>query len=201
MAEKLKAYKDWLGGKLADPKRAARYLNSASDDSEAMFLKALRKVALAQDRPMADIAEACGVSRESLYRMLSETGNPTSDNRRAILAALGFKSIVVPIDAELPAREVDSGSDTASTALETKSATQKAVYKYAGWPHATLGTFMFGGHTTASNRYANIVLPSAAPLLSIAINSNNNSIGADPPGSLLLSAATASTSQNKNLNV
>jgi hypothetical protein len=64
-----------------------------------MFLKALRKVALSQARPMTEIAEACGVSRESLYRMLSEAGNPTSENRRAILAAMGLKSIVVPIEA------------------------------------------------------------------------------------------------------
>src|ERR1700735_1014838 len=97
MAEQLKAYGEWLGKKLADPERAARYLNAAAEDSEAMFLKALRKFALSQNRSMTEIAESCGVSRESLYRMLSETGNPTSENRRAILAALGFKSIVVPL--------------------------------------------------------------------------------------------------------
>lgn len=95
---KTKSYRDWLGAKLSDPERAARYLNAAADDSEAMFLKALRRVASSQARPMAEIAETCGVSRESLYRMLSETGNPTSENRRAILAALGLKSIVVPLE-------------------------------------------------------------------------------------------------------
>jgi len=100
MPKQLKSYRDWLGNKLADPKRAARYLNAAAEDSEAMFLKALRNVAFAQTRPMTEIAESCGVSRESLYRMLSETGNPTSENRRAILASLGFKSIVVPLDSQ-----------------------------------------------------------------------------------------------------
>jgi probable addiction module antidote protein len=99
MAEKVIAYGEWLTTRLADPHRAARYLNTAAEESEAMFLKALRKVALAQTRPIAKVAESCGVSRESLYRMLSESGNPTSENRRAILAALGFKSVVVPIDA------------------------------------------------------------------------------------------------------
>lgn len=72
-----------------------------------MFLKALRKVALAQARPMTEIAEVCSVSRESLYRMLSETGNPTSENRRAILAAMGLKSIVVPIET----KRIISGGD------------------------------------------------------------------------------------------
>lgn len=94
---KTKSYRDWLTSRLSDPERAARYLNAALEDSEVMFLKALRKVAASQSRPMTEIAEACGVSRESLYRMLSETGNPTSENRRAILGALGFKSVVVPI--------------------------------------------------------------------------------------------------------
>ena len=68
-----------------------------------VFLKALRKVAASQSRNMTELAEACGVSRESLYRMLSETGNPTSENRRAILAALGLKSIVVPADFQMHA--------------------------------------------------------------------------------------------------
>src|ERR1700723_4601526 len=102
MPKKTKSYRDWLSVKLSDPARAARYLNSASDDSETMFLKALRKVALAQSRSMTDIADSCGVSRESLYRMLSETGNPTSENRRAILAAVGLKSLVVPTPTPAP---------------------------------------------------------------------------------------------------
>jgi len=98
MPMKTTSYKEWLDAKLSDPRRAARYLNAAAEDSEAMFLKALRKVASSQSRSMADIAAACGVSRESLYRMLSEAGNPTSENRRSILAVLGLKSIVVPIE-------------------------------------------------------------------------------------------------------
>jgi probable addiction module antidote protein len=96
MPGKLKSYRDWIDAKLADPGRAARYLNAASEYSEATFLKALRKIALSQNRSMTEISEASGITRESLYRMLSETGNPTSEHRRAILAALGFKSVVVP---------------------------------------------------------------------------------------------------------
>lgn len=100
MPKRTRSYQDWLTPKLADPERAARFLNAALEDSEAMFLKALRKVAASQTRPMSEIAEVCDVSRESLYRMLSESGNPTSENRRAILAALGLKSIVVPIKSQ-----------------------------------------------------------------------------------------------------
>jgi probable addiction module antidote protein len=102
MPNKTKSYRDWLNEKLSDPARASRYLNKALEDSEPMFLKALRKVALSQSRTMTDLARECEVSRESLYRMLSENGNPTSENRRAILAAMGLKSIVVPIEFQAP---------------------------------------------------------------------------------------------------
>ncbi len=115
MPSKLKSYHDWLGAKLADPERAARYLNAAAEDSEAMFLKALRKVALSQNRSMTEIAESSGITRESLYRMLSETGNPTSENRRAILAVLGFESIVVPVR-ESRAPQIVEGTEVADAA-------------------------------------------------------------------------------------
>ena len=100
MPIKTKSYKDWLGAKLADPVRAARYLNAARQDSPAMFFKALRKVASAQSRPMTELAETVGVSRESLYRMMSETGNPSHENVSGILDAMGFKIEIVPLVAE-----------------------------------------------------------------------------------------------------
>src|SRR5260370_31895681 len=45
---------------------------------------------------MKGLAEKAGVSRESLYRMMSETGNPTYTSLEGILAALGFEQQVVP---------------------------------------------------------------------------------------------------------
>lgn len=145
MPKKLKSYRNWLGDKLSDPKRAARYLNAAAEDSEAMFLKALRKVALSQTRPMSEIAESCGVSRESLYRMLSETGNPTSDNRRAILASLGFKSVVVPLaadDSGQVTKSINSASvedsSTTSVLAVNDAATKRASASQSFYLHAYL---------------------------------------------------------------
>ncbi len=97
MPKRTKSYTGWLAAKLSDPKRAARYLNAAQEDSPAMFLKALRKVAAAQPGHMAELAEAAKVSRESLYRMMSETGNPTYDSLKGILNAMGLKLEVVPL--------------------------------------------------------------------------------------------------------
>jgi probable addiction module antidote protein len=93
-------YKDWLSDKLSDPKRAARYLNAAYQDSTPAFLKALRKVSESLEKKQ--LAESAGVSRESLYRMLSETGNPTIASLRGITEAMGFRLEIVPIDSSEP---------------------------------------------------------------------------------------------------
>jgi DNA-binding phage protein len=53
MAKETASYRDWLGAKLVDPKRSARYLDAALQDSPEMFLKALRKVA--ESRQMAKV--------------------------------------------------------------------------------------------------------------------------------------------------
>lgn len=80
---------------LADPREAAYYINAALEDSEEMFLIALRDVAEA--RQMSKVATGAGVSRESIYRMLSRTGNPTHSSLRGILKAMDLKLSVEAI--------------------------------------------------------------------------------------------------------
>ena len=94
------SYKEWLSAKLSDPKRAARYLNAAYKESTPAFLKALRKVSESIEKKQ--LAESAGISRESLYRMLSETGNPTIASLRGITEAMGFRLEIVPIDSPEP---------------------------------------------------------------------------------------------------
>ena len=53
------------------------------------FLVALRDVAEA--RQMAKVAKEAGVAREALYRMLSETGNPTLNSLCAVLKSVGLR--------------------------------------------------------------------------------------------------------------
>jgi probable addiction module antidote protein len=100
---KTTTYKDWLSDKLTEPERAARYLNAAYKESTPAFLKALRKVAASVEKKQ--LADNAGVSRESLYRMLSETGNPTIVSLRGITEALGFRLEVVPITSEIEGGE------------------------------------------------------------------------------------------------
>ncbi|MEO7145525.1 MAG: addiction module antidote protein [Bryobacteraceae bacterium] len=79
-------YRSALLEDLRDPVETAHYLNAALGDSEEMFLLALRDVAEA--RQIANVAERAGISRESVYRMLSPAGNPTYRNLIGILRAV-----------------------------------------------------------------------------------------------------------------
>lgn len=82
-------YREALMESLRDPSEARAYLNAALEDSPESFLKALRNVA--QAHQMSKVAQEAGIPRESLYRALSEEGNPTFGTLSAVLGALGLR--------------------------------------------------------------------------------------------------------------
>ncbi len=94
MPGKTKSFRKWRSKQLDDPKRAANYVAAAINDSPEMFLVALRNVA--ESYRMAAVAEEAGLSRETLYRTLSEDGNPRLSSLVAILDAVGLKLSVKP---------------------------------------------------------------------------------------------------------
>ena len=89
MTIKTSSYRQSLLTALLDPAEASAYLNAALEDSPQAFLKAVRNVA--QSRQMVKVAKDSGVQRETLYRSLSEQGNPTFETLSSVLAALGMK--------------------------------------------------------------------------------------------------------------
>jgi probable addiction module antidote protein len=96
--ERSRLYQDFLIEALADPAEAAGYLNVALEDgNKEVFLLALRNVAEARLGGMSKLAEATGLNRESLYRMLSGKGNPELKSLDKLLHALGLK-ISVEVD-------------------------------------------------------------------------------------------------------
>lgn len=98
MMEKSIPYQEYLKEVLADPQEAAGYLNTAMEDGDKeLFLLALRNVAEARLGGMSKLAEASGLNRESLYRMLSGKGNPELKSLDRLLHALGLK-ISVEVD-------------------------------------------------------------------------------------------------------
>ena len=96
--EPSRPYSEHLKEAFADPIEAAAYLNVALEDgNKELFLLALRNVAEARLGGMSKLAEATGLNRESLYRMLSGKGNPELKSLDKLLHALGLK-IAVQVD-------------------------------------------------------------------------------------------------------
>jgi probable addiction module antidote protein len=90
-----RSYKEDLLKVLQDPEEAALYLESALEDgNEAVFLLALRDVVEATVG-MSELAEKTERNRESLYKTLSASGNPSSV--RSILDGLGYRLAIAPI--------------------------------------------------------------------------------------------------------
>lgn len=90
-----KSYQDELTEALKDSQEAQAYLNAALEDgSPEVFLLALRDVAESRLGGVRQLADQTKLNRESLYRMLSEKGNPELSSLNAILTTLGFRLAV-----------------------------------------------------------------------------------------------------------
>lgn len=82
-----------------DVEEAAEYLTACFDDSEEVFLLGLRQVVEAHGG-IGALAEETKLNRESLYKMLSESGNPKLSSLALILANLGLRLQFAPLDDE-----------------------------------------------------------------------------------------------------
>jgi probable addiction module antidote protein len=96
---KTRPYREVLTESLTDPVQAKHYLRAVLQDYPEGFLKALRNVA--QANQMSKVAESAGLQRESLYRSLSDTGNPTWETLVGVAAAVGLKFTVTTLDEDL----------------------------------------------------------------------------------------------------
>jgi probable addiction module antidote protein len=102
MPHNVRLYSEWQMARLTKPAAAASFLNAALADSPEMFLRALRKVA--QAHQMSRVAKDAGVQRESLYRALSDQGNPRWETFTSVLAAVGLRLLIAtPEGLESPA--------------------------------------------------------------------------------------------------
>ena len=94
-----KKYQDFLIEHLKDHDEAVAYLNSAleeslkgDEESQQLFLMALRNVAEAQGG-LGKLAKKAHVGRESLYKTLSEKGNPKWHTLVSLILSLGLNLI------------------------------------------------------------------------------------------------------------
>ena len=76
---------------LRNPEVAAEYLNLAlQEDDPGIVLMALRNIAEAQEGGIAGLAARSRLGRESMYKMLSERGNPKLSSFTRIIHSLGL---------------------------------------------------------------------------------------------------------------
>lgn len=95
-APAVKDYAQFLNEELRDPELAAAYLTAALEEgSTEAFLLALRSVADAHGG-IAAAAEAAQLNRQTLYRTLSNGGNPTIITLLRVLRAMGLNLAVTP---------------------------------------------------------------------------------------------------------
>ncbi len=82
-------YQDGLSERLQDPGYATEYLNEAlKEGSQEIFMLALRDVAKAKG--ISHVAKEANLNRETMYRMLSEKGNPNLSSLNKLLNTLGL---------------------------------------------------------------------------------------------------------------
>ena len=91
---KTESYRESLLESLRNPEDAAHYLNAClEDEDDRVFLLALRDVADSHGGIRA-LSRDTHLNRESLYRMLSRSGNPSLDSLTAVLNACGLRLAV-----------------------------------------------------------------------------------------------------------
>lgn len=124
MPKRTRDYRDSLLADLQDTNEAAAYITAAMEDSQEMFLIALRDVAAASQ--LSKVAEQAGVSREAAYRMLSRTGNPTLNSLLGVLKSVGIVMCFKPAQPITTSTSTDEDA-TGNTAIPGRIGTQNVT--------------------------------------------------------------------------
>jgi probable addiction module antidote protein len=94
----------WDASEFLDSDEAiAAYLSAAFEDGDPGFIAAsIGHVAKAKG--MSQIARETGLSRESLYRALSDDGNPELSTMTKVMQALGLRIQIAPAAPTRPSK-------------------------------------------------------------------------------------------------
>ncbi|MCK5507687.1 MAG: putative addiction module antidote protein [Desulfobacterales bacterium] len=102
-----KPYKPILLGRLKNHEYSVNYLTEVlQNETQEAFLIALRNVIDAREASITDFAKQIGVTRQGLYKMLSEDGNPRLSTLNELLKSLGMK---MQICGEVAAQQMHAG--------------------------------------------------------------------------------------------
>lgn len=90
--KKHRNYEKSLFESLKDSQEALAYLNAAlMDEDQRVFLLALKDVLAAQNIDISAFAQEANLSRQNIYRMLSQKGNPRWENLSLLIHAMGLQ--------------------------------------------------------------------------------------------------------------
>jgi len=82
----------FLYPKLKDDEFAREYLSTCLEDGGFKnFLRALREVIEVRELSKTQLSTEAGISRDNLYHLLSEDGNPSLKSITSLLKTLGFR--------------------------------------------------------------------------------------------------------------
>ena len=82
---------------LDDSESIAAYMSEALESGDPAFVADALGI-IARVRGMSEVARKAGLSRESLYRALSEDGNPEFATVLRVVQALGLQLSAVPVE-------------------------------------------------------------------------------------------------------
>ena len=91
-------HKEKLLEDLQNPEFAAEYFNAALEEGDMGVILLSVKNLVEAKGGMSKVAKQTGLNRESLYRALSEDGNPKISTFYKVLNAVGVKLIATPDD-------------------------------------------------------------------------------------------------------
>lgn len=95
MTARDKSYEQATFQALTEPTEAAAYIEAVLElDDPAALLVALRQVAKAHG--MAEVARRANMGEKTLFKSLSENGNPTITTVHKVLHAVGLRLSVTP---------------------------------------------------------------------------------------------------------
>ncbi len=122
MPKRTDDFNSWELEKLSDPALAARYLSALLEHAPEQFVAGLGNVARAHQ--IASVAEQAGTARETLYRSLSDEGNPTWKMLSSVMKVLQVKFVGV---GEITVAANQSGHNQPTVALAKAKKRRRTV--------------------------------------------------------------------------
>lgn len=92
-----KSYEDGLILALTDPQEAAAYIDAVVEMGDPAALK-LALLQVVRAHGVAEVARRAELGEKTLFRSLSETGNPTLETLQKVLHSVGLRLSVQPIE-------------------------------------------------------------------------------------------------------